>query len=93
MTELETIIAWIASTIPSILAIISVIITRIQKIAAENKILEHVKQLQSEVRDSQAYKELIEEFKGAYKIVLQENAELKELINELLTKMDHIERK
>ena len=90
---IEEIYALILAAAPSIAAIIGIIFAVIKGIrnnqTTSKDILDKFEEVREQVFDTKEYTELKEQLKIAY----QENYELKKKINELLTKIDHIQRK
>lgn len=90
---IEEIYALILAAAPSITAIIGIIFAVIKGIrnnqTTSKDILDKFEEVREQVFDTKEYTELKEQLKIAY----QENYELKKKINELLTKIDHIQRK
>ena len=89
---IEEIYALILAAAPSITAIIGIIFAVIKGIknnqTTSKDILDKFEEVREQVFDTKEYSELKEQLKIAY----QENYELKKKINELLTKIDHIQR-
>ena len=89
---IEEIYALIIAAAPSITAIIGIVFAVIKGIRSNQTtskdILEKFEEVREQVFDTKEYSELKEQLKIAY----QENYELKKKINELLTKIDHIQR-
>ena len=79
MVEFSTIESLIMTYAPLLVTIIGIIISFIKMVAA----------IKSVKKDNQ---EQFEEIKEQYRAVLQDNANLRKNINELLTKIDHINR-
>ena len=79
MVEFSTIESLIMTYAPLLVTIIGIIISFIKMVAA----------IKSVKKDNQ---EQFEELKEQYRAVLQDNANLRKNINELLTKIDHINR-
>lgn len=79
MIEFSTIEALIMTYAPLLVTIIGIIISFIKMISA-------VRSVKKENKDQ------FEELKAQYQSVLQDNANLRKNINELLTKIDHINR-
>ena len=90
---IEQILALVVAAAPSITAIIGIIFAVVKGIKNNNTtskdILDKFEEMREQVFDTKEYTELKEQLKIAY----QENYELKKKINELLTKIDHIQRK
>lgn len=90
---LEQILALVVAAAPSITAIIGIIFAVVKGIKNNNTtakdILDKFEEMREEVMNTKEYTELKEQLKIAY----QENYALKRKINELLTKIDHIQRK
>lgn len=90
---IEEIYALILAAAPSIAAIIGIIFAVIKGIrnnqTTSKDILDKFEEMREQVFDTKEYTELKEQLKIAY----QENYELKKKINELLTKIDHVQRK
>lgn len=89
---IEEIYALIIAAAPSITAIIGIIFAVIKGIknnqTTSKDILDKFEEVREQVFNTKEYTELKEQLKIAY----QENYELKKKINELLTKIDHIQR-
>ena len=79
MVEFSTIESLIMTYAPLLVTIIGIIISFVKMVAA----------IKSVKKDNQ---EQFEELKEQYRAVLQDNANLRKNINELLTKIDHINR-
>ena len=79
MVEFSTIESLIMTYAPLLVTVIGIIISFIKMVAA----------IKSVKKDNQ---EQFEELKAQYRTVLQDNANLRKNINELLTKIDHINR-
>lgn len=79
MIEFSTIEAIIMTYAPLLVTIIGIIISFVKMIGA-------VRSVKKENKDQ------FEELKAQYQAVLQDNANLRKNINELLTKIDHINR-
>ena len=89
---IEEIYALIIAAAPSITAIIGIVFAVIKGIKSNQTtskdILDKFEEVREQVFNTKEYTELKEQLKIAY----QENYELKKKINELLTKIDHIQR-
>lgn len=89
---IEELYALIIAAAPSITAIIGIVFAVIKGIknnqTTSKDILDKFEEVREQVFDTKEYTELKEQLKIAY----QENYELKKKINELLTKIDHIQR-
>lgn len=89
---IEEIYALIIAAAPSITAIIGIVFAVIKGIknnqTTSKDILDKFEEVREQVFNTKEYTELKEQLKIAY----QENYELKKKINELLTKIDHIQR-
>ena len=89
---IEQIYALIIAATPSITAIIGIVFAVIKGIknnkTTSKDILDKFEEMREEVMNTKEYTELKEQLKIAY----QENYVLKRKINELLTKIDHIQR-
>lgn len=90
---IEQILALVVAAAPSITAIIGIIFAVVKGIknnkTTSKDILDKFEEMREEVMNTKEYTELKEQLKIAY----QENYALKRKINELLTKIDHIQRK
>ena len=90
---IEQIYALIIAATHSITAIIGIVFVVIKGIknnkTTSKDILDKFEEMREEVMNTKEYTELKEQLKIAY----QENYVLKRKINELLTKIDHIQRK
>lgn len=90
---IEQILALVVAAAPSITAIIGIIFAVVKGIknnkTTSKDILDKFEEMREEVMNTKEYTELKEQLKIAY----QENYTLKRKINELLTKIDHIQRK
>ena len=75
------IVNWVIAIIPSLTAITTAV-------GVIYKVIKQFAELKKEVVDMKD----IEEVKGQMNIILNENAKLKKSINELLTKIDHVDR-
>ena len=89
---IEQILALDVAAAPSITAIIGIIFAVVKGIknnkTTSKDILDKFEEMREEVMNTKEYTELKEQLKIAY----QENYVLKRKINELLTKIDHIQR-
>ena len=89
---IEEIYALIIAAAPSITAIIGIVFAVIKGIknnqTTSKDILDKFEEVREQVFNTREYSELKEQLKIAY----EENYELKKKINELLTKIDHIQR-
>ena len=89
---IEQILALVVAAAPSITAIIGIIFAVVKGIknnkTTSKDILDKFEEMREEVMNTKEYTELKEQLKIAY----QENYALKRKINELLTKIDHIQR-
>ena len=89
---IEQILALVVAAAPSITAIIGIIFAVVKGIknnkTTSKDILDKFEEMREEVMNTKEYTELKEQLKIAY----QENYVLKRKINELLTKIDHIQR-
>ena len=89
---IEEIYALIIAAAPSITAIIGIVFAVIKGIknnqTTSKDILDKFEEVREQVFNTKEYSELKEQLKIAY----QENYELKKKINELLTKIDHVQR-
>lgn len=79
---IETVILALIAAAPAITAIAGIVI-------AVTKLVKAFNDLKAEVVNTKEFEELKEELKAAH----QENRELKKKLNQLLTKIDHIQRK
>ena len=79
MVEFSTIESLIMTYSPLLVTVIGIIISFVKMVGA----------IKSVKKDNQ---EQFEELKAQYRAVLQDNANLRKNINELLTKIDHINR-
>ena len=79
MVEFSTIESLIMTYAPLLVTVIGIIISFVKMVTA----------IKSVKKDNQ---EQFEDLKAQYRTVLQDNANLRKNINELLTKIDHINR-
>ena len=79
MVEFSTIESLIMTYAPLLVTVIGIVISFVKMVGA----------IKSVKKDNQ---EQFEELKEQYRAVLQDNANLRKNINELLTKIDHINR-
>ena len=79
MVEFSTIESLIMTYAPLLVTVIGIIISFVKMVGA----------IKSVKKDNQ---EQFEDLKAQYRTVLQDNANLRKNINELLTKIDHINR-
>jgi predicted nuclease with TOPRIM domain len=83
----------IVAAAPSITAIIGIVFAIIKGIKSNKdtskEVIDKFEEVRQEIFNTKEYSEL----KDQLKIVHQENIQLKKKLNELLTKIDHIERK
>ena len=79
MVEFSTIESLIMTYAPLLVTVIGIIISFVKMVAV----------IKSVKKDNQ---EQFEDLKAQYRTVLQDNANLRKNINELLTKIDHINR-
>jgi hypothetical protein len=91
--DYQQIISLVVSCLPSITAILGIIIT-VGKSNKDNKntalqVMETFERVRQEIYNTKEYSEL----KSQLITVHNENVTLKRQINELLTKIDHIQRK
>ena len=88
----DEIYALIIAAAPSITAIIGIVFAVIKGIrnnqTTSKDILDKFEEMREEVFNTKEYSDL----KAQLKIAYQENYELKKKLNELLTKIDHIQR-
>ena len=93
MITFEQIMTVVVAAAPSITAIIGIIVAVIKGIEnskdTSTAVIEKFEALRKEVLNTKEYEAL----KDQYLVTQKENRELKRLINELLTKIDKIQRK
>lgn len=93
MIDFEQIMTVVVAAAPSVTAIIGIIVAVIKGMKNSKdtsaQVIEKFEALRAEVMDTKEYEAL----KDQYLITQKENRELKKLINELLTKIDKIQRK
>lgn len=93
MFTIESIIALIVAAAPALTAIIGIIAACIKLISANKvsskEVITSFENLKQEVLNTKEYEDL----KTQLRLVHEENVVLKKKLNELLTKIDHIERK
>jgi hypothetical protein len=92
MLELETIYAVIMAAAPALTTIIGIIFAVVKGIktskTTSTDVINKFEEVRQEIFNTKEYSEL----KDQLKIAHQENYELKKKLNELLTKIDHIQR-
>lgn len=92
MLELEQIYALIVASAPALTAIIGIIFAVVKGIKTSKTtsadVINKFEEVRQEIFNTKEYSEL----KDQLKIAHQENYELKKKLNELLTKIDHIQR-
>lgn len=92
MLELETIYAVIMAAAPALTSIIGIIFAVVKGIktskSTSTDVINKFEEVRQEIFNTKEYSEL----KDQLKIAHQENYELKKKLNELLTKIDHIQR-
>jgi hypothetical protein len=92
MLELETIYAVIMAAAPALTSIIGIIFAVVKGIktskTTSTDVINKFEEVRQEIFNTKEYSEL----KDQLKIAHQENYELKKKLNELLTKIDHIQR-
>ena len=93
MLELEQIYALIVASAPALTAIIGIIFAVVKGIKTSKSTSKDVINKFEEVRQEIFNTKEYEELKSQLVLVNQENLELKKKINELLTKIDRIQRK
>lgn len=81
MITTEQIIEWILMITPSVLAVVTVLVSII-------KTLKEFSAVKKDVADLKC----IDELKDKIDTVIDENYELKKTLNETLTKLDHVQR-
>lgn len=90
---LEQIYAIIVAAAPALTAIIGIIFAVVKGIktskSTSTDVINKFEEVRQEIFNTKEYSEL----KDQLKIAHQENYELKKKLNELLTKIDHIQRK
>lgn len=77
----ETIVEWVIAILPSVIAVVTVLVS----------VLKTLKEFSS-VKKDVADMKCIDELKTELGQVIDENYELKKTLNEVLTKMDHVQR-
>lgn len=85
----EQIMSIIVAAAPSLTAIIGIIAAVVKNKSYSKEVISKFEETRKAVMDTKQYEDL----KTQLKIAHQENYELKKKINELLTKIDHIQRK
>lgn len=92
MLELETIYAVIMAAAPALTSIIGIIFAVVKGIktskTTSTDVINKFEEVRQEIFNTKEYSELKDQLKLAH----QENYELKKKLNELLTKIDHIQR-
>lgn len=92
MLELETIYAIIMAAAPALTSIIGIIFAVVKGIKTSKNtstdVINKFEEVRQEIFNTKEYSELKDQLKLAH----QENYELKKKLNELLTKIDHIQR-
>lgn len=92
MLELETIYAIIMAAAPALTSIIGIIFAVVKGIktskTTSTDVINKFEEVRQEIFNTKEYSEL----KDQLMIAHQENYELKKKLNELLTKIDHIQR-
>ena len=92
MLELETIYAVIMAAAPALTSIIGIIFAVVKGIktskSTSTAVINKFEEVRQEIFNTKEYSELKDQLKLAH----QENYELKKKLNELLTKIDHIQR-
>lgn len=84
----ETILMLCAAYAPAIAAVLGAVINFIKSNRLISKIMDRLSQMESEITSKEEYKQM----KAQFNQVQQENLELKHKMNELLTKIDKIDR-
>lgn len=84
----ETILMLCAAYAPAIAAVLGAVINFIKSHRLISKIMDRLSQMESEITSKEEYKQM----KAQFNQVQQENLELKHKMNELLTKIDKIDR-
>lgn len=89
----EQIMAIVVAAAPSLTAIIGIVAAVVKGIKSNKTtskdVIDKFEEVRQEIFNTKEYSELKDQLKLAH----QENYELKKKINELLTKIDHIQRK
>lgn len=92
MLELEQIYAIIMAAAPALTSIIGIIFAVVKGIktskTTSTDVINKFEEVRQEIFNAKEYSELKDQLKLAH----QENYELKKKLNELLTKIDHIQR-
>lgn len=92
MLELEAIYAVIMAATPALTSIIGIIFAVVKGIktskSTSTDVINKFEEVRQEIFNTKEYSEL----KDQLRIAHQENYELKKKLNELLTKIDHIQR-
>lgn len=92
MLELEQIYAIIMAATPALTSIIGIIFAVVKGIktskTTSTDVINKFEEVRQEIFNTKEYSELKDQLKLAH----QENYELKKKLNELLTKIDHIQR-
>jgi predicted nucleic acid-binding Zn-ribbon protein len=93
MFELEQIYAIIIAALPALTSIIGIVLAVVKSIkkseTTSTDVINKFEEVRMEIFNTKEYSEL----KNQLSIAHQENYELKKKLNELLTKIDHIQRK
>lgn len=86
--NIDLILAYIMAVAPALSAIIGCVVTFVKSKATSEKVINKFEEVRMEIFNTKEYTEL----KAQVKEVYNENLILKKKINELLTKIDHIDR-
>lgn len=86
--DIELIMTCIVSVAPALAAIIGIVTAVIKNKAITSGVIDKFEEVRQEIFNTKEYSELKEQLKLAHK----ENLELKKKLNELLTKIDKVQR-
>lgn len=89
---INEIYAIIIASAPAITAVIGIIFAVIKGIRNNKDTVKELKDAFEDMREEVVNTKEYEELKAQYKVVMQENIDLKRKFNELLTKMDRVYR-
>ena len=89
---INEIYAIIIASAPAITAVIGIIFAAIKGIRNNKDTVKELKDAFEDMREEVVNTKEYEELKAQYKVVMQENIDLKRKFNELLTKMDRVYR-
>ena len=89
---INEIYAIIIASAPAITAVIGIVFAVIKGIRNNKDTVKELKDAFEDMREEVVNTKEYEDLKAQYKVVMQENIELKKKFNELLTKMDRVYR-